>query len=357
MMKKILTAIIAACLCMAASGQSHDSRPTFQGQGADGFKRWVDERIVFDADAKAEGIRGRVTLQFTVEADGSLDKVKVLRGLDPRLDAEAVRVVSSSPRWEWHTDKPKPLTYTFPVIFQDDTPNPYPFDEFEYAGRRETEKLRIYSVSHGSIVIKAPFHTILIDPVMDMGRKKLMYGWFKTPAFTVLLTHEHGDHLSKKTIDYLTDGVKPKYYGIFGSRKAVEALGQGTVLENGDTVSVNYDRVHIKAVPAYNTTKSHRRFHPKGKGNGYLIETGDLVIYVAGDTELIPEMKKLGKVDIAILPVNQPYTMTPEQCIEAAKLIKPRVLIPYHMGDTDIAPVLKAFENSGIRVIYHEELR
>ena len=356
-MKKFITSIIAACFCIAVSGQYHEAKPTFQGQDAKGFKEWVDERIVFDADAKAEGIRGKVMLQFTVESDGSLDNVKVLRGIDPRLDAEAVRVVSSSPRWEWHTENPKPVTYTFPVIFTDDTPNPYPFDEFEYTGKRGKEKLTIYSVSHGSIVIKIPFRSIIIDPVMDMKGEKLMYGWFKTPGITVLLTHEHGDHLNKATIEYLADGVNPKQFEIFGNRKAIDALGQGTVLDNGDTVSVNTGRVHIKAVPAYNTTRGHRLFHPKGNGNGYLIETGDIVIYVAGDTEVIPEMKTLGKVDIAILPVNQPYTMTPEQCIKAARIIRPKVLIPYHMGNTDMTPVMKAFEDSDIQVIFHESLR
>lgn len=365
-MKKFSSSIGVVCFCVALSGQNtrianekvyvdgYVAKPTFQGQDANGFKKWVDERIVFDPEARAEGIRGRVTLQFTVEADGSVDNVKLMRGLDPRLDAEAVRVVSSSPKWEWHVDNPKPCTYTFSVIFKDDTPNPYPFDEFEYNGFRGKEKLRIYSVSHGSIVITIPSLSIFIDPVMNLGGKKLTYGWFKGNASSILLTHEHGDHLCKDAVDYLTRGAR---FDLFGNRKAIEILGQGTVLNNGDTVSVKYGKVHIKAVPAYNTTKDHLKFHPKGNGNGYLIEIGGLVIYVAGDTEVIPEMKELGKVDIALLPVNQPYTMTPDQCIRAAKIIHPKVLIPYHMGDTDMTPVLKTFEHSDIKVIFHEELR
>lgn len=356
----IIISIIMTFLCMTASGQYstyHEPRPTFLGQDASGFKKWVDERIVYDPEAKAEGLSGRVTLSFTVDTDGSVNNVKLLRGIDPRLDEEAVRVVSSSPRWEWPADDPKPVTFTFAVIFNNDTPNPYPLDEFEYDGKNGKEKLSIYSVSHGSVVIKMPFHSIFIDPVMDMGEKKLMYGWFRYNKSTVLLTHEHGDHLSKDAVDYLSVGSEPNYFKIFGNRKAIDILGRGSALSNGDTVSVANGRVHIKAVPAYNTTRDHLKFHPKGNGNGYLIETGGLVIYVAGDTEVIPEMKKLGKVDIALLPVNQPYTMTPDQCIKAAKIIKPKVLIPYHMGETDITPILKAFENSGIKVIFHEELR
>ena len=268
---------------------------------------------------------------------------------------EAVRVVSSSPKWERHVDNPKQVTCTFPVIFESDVPNPYPFDEFEYKDQWGNQKLRIYSVTHGSIVITSHSSTILIDPVMDMGGKKYQYGWFKGGASSVLITHEHGDHFSREAIDYLASGNER--FSVYGNRKSIEALGEGTVLNNGDTLTVNDGKVHVTAVPAYNTTKDHSKFHPEGNGNGYLLEIGDLVIYVAGDTEVIPQMKELGKVDIAILPVNQPYTMTPEQCIKAAKIIKPKVLIPYHMSETDMAPVLKALKHSSTRVILHEELR
>ena len=342
------------------SNGSAQPRPTFQGQDADAFSKWVDEKKVYDPSANAEGVDGRVTLQFTVEADGSVDKVKLLRGIDPRLDEEAGRVVSSSPKWEWHVDNPKPITYTFPVIFKSDVPNPYPFDEFEYEWKEKKESLKIYYVTHGSIVIKSRFTTILVDPVMKLGGKTYQYGWFKAAASAVLVTHEHHDHLSSEAVDYVLDRSNAggnRKVGIYGNRKSIEALGKGSVLNNGDTLSLDYGRVHITAVPAYNTTKDHMKFHPRGNGNGYLIKVGNLVIYVAGDTEVIPEMKTIGKVDIAILPVNQPYTMTPEQCVKAAKIINPKVVIPYHMGETDITPVLKAFENSDIRVLFHEELR
>lgn len=240
------------------------------------------------------------------------------------------------------------------------SPCPYPVDEFEYTGDRGPEKLRIYSVFHGSIAIGTPSHTIVIDPVMEMGGRKFSYEWFRSGCGTILITHEHGDHLNVAAIDYLTSGAQPKdgaLFDIYGNGKSIEALGKGEVLCNGDTLSVDHGRILIKAAAAYNTTRDHRKFHPKGNGNGYLIEVGDLVIYVAGDTEVIPEMRKLGKVDIAILPVNQPYTMTPQQCIKAARIISPKVLIPYHMGETDMTPVLKAFEGTDVKVIFHEELR
>lgn len=97
-----------------------EERPTFMGGDANEFSKWVNKRLVYPEIAKENGVQGRVTLQFTVEKDGSVTKVKVLRGIDPSLDKEAVRVVSSSPKWApgKQRDRAVPVTYTFPVYFQ-----------------------------------------------------------------------------------------------------------------------------------------------------------------------------------------------------------------------------------------------
>ncbi|MBE6231649.1 MAG: energy transducer TonB [Bacteroidales bacterium] len=97
-----------------------EKRPSFQGGDANTFSKWVNQRLVYPEIAKENGVQGRVTLQFTIEKDGTLTKVKVLRGVDPSLDKEAVRVVSSSPKWTpgKQRDRSVPVTYTFPVIFQ-----------------------------------------------------------------------------------------------------------------------------------------------------------------------------------------------------------------------------------------------
>ena len=95
----------------------------------------------------------------------------------------------------------------------------------------------------------------------------------------------------------------------------------------------------LEAVPAYNTTAGREMFHPKGNGNGYVLTMDSLRIYIAGDTEDIPEMASLKDIDIAFLPVNQPYTMTVEQCVKAAGIIKPKVLIPYHFSKTDVSSI------------------
>lgn len=97
-----------------------EKKPSFQGGDANTFSKWVNQRLVYPEIAKENGVQGRVTLQFTVEKDGTVTKVKVLRGVDPSLDKEAVRVVSSSPKWTpgKQRDRSVPVTYTFPVIFQ-----------------------------------------------------------------------------------------------------------------------------------------------------------------------------------------------------------------------------------------------
>ncbi len=97
-----------------------EEKPSFQGGDANQFSKWVNQRLNYPEIAKENGVQGRVTLQFTVEKDGSVTKVKVLRGVDPSLDKEAVRVVSQSPKWKpgKQRDRAVPVTYTFPVIFQ-----------------------------------------------------------------------------------------------------------------------------------------------------------------------------------------------------------------------------------------------
>ena len=97
-----------------------EEKPSFQGGDANQFSKWVNSRLQYPEIAKENGVQGRVTLQFTVEKDGTVTKVKVLRGVDPSLDKEAVRVVSMSPKWKpgKQRDRAVPVTYTFPVIFQ-----------------------------------------------------------------------------------------------------------------------------------------------------------------------------------------------------------------------------------------------
>jgi len=122
-------------------------------------------------------------------------------------------------------------------------------------------------------------------------------------------------------------------------------------MKNGDVNTV--EGLTVEAVPAYNII--HQRapgmpFHPKGMGNGYVITFGDVRVYIAGDTENIPEMKGLKNIDIAFLPMNVPYTMTPEMVADAAKAFNPKILYPYHFSETDTSKIVDLLKNEKIEV-------
>ena len=188
--------------------------------------------------------------------------------------------------------------------------------------------LTITFIGHGTLMMKYGGKVVHIDPVS----KEADYS--KLPkADIVLVTHEHYDHLDLKAIEQVR---KPDTQFVV-TEKVAQQLKGGIVMKNGDTRTV--EGLRIEAVPAYNI--KHMRspgmpFHPKGTGNGYIVTFGDTRVYIAGDTENTPEMKALKGIDIAFLPMNLPYTMTPEMVADAAKAFRPKVLYPYHYGDTDV---------------------
>ncbi|MDE6011646.1 MAG: MBL fold metallo-hydrolase, partial [Prevotella sp.] len=134
---------------------------------------------------------------------------------------------------------------------------------------------------------------------------------------------------------------------VYTNKSVNGMIHRGLILNNGDSITYA-DDIRIWAVPAYNTTEGREQFHPKGRDNGYILSLDGLRIYIAGDTEDIPEMDNLKDIDIAFLPCNQPYTMTIDQLVKTAKAIKPKVLFPYHFGDTPINQVLIKLNGSGI---------
>ena len=185
-------------------------------------------------------------------------------------------------------------------------------------------------IKHGTLAITFKGNWIHVDPVMDLG-KPTVYSAEFPKADAILITHEHGDHLDEHAINSLSNSDTR----LIMNYKSWDKIGHGDVMENGDRGSLP-GRGIIVAVPAYNTTQGREQFHPKGNGNGYVLSLDGLRIYIAGDTENIPEMAELEDIDVAFLPVNQPYTMTVEQCVAAASIIAPKVLIPYHFGQTDL---------------------
>ena len=203
--------------------------------------------------------------------------------------------------------------------------------------------LKITFIGHGTLMISFDGKIIHIDPVSQLADYTAL-----PKADLILITHHHGDHLDPQAIHILRkDNTK-----LIQTEMCREKIPWGTVMKNGDVKTVQ--DLEIKAVPAYNI--QHMRspghpFHPKGEGNGYVITFGDKRIYIAGDTENIPEMKALEDVDAAFLPMNLPYTMTPDMVADAAKSFRPKILYPYHYGDTDTSSLLELLKDEeGIEV-------
>ncbi|MDD3981496.1 MAG: MBL fold metallo-hydrolase [Spirochaetales bacterium] len=201
--------------------------------------------------------------------------------------------------------------------------------------------LAISFLGHGSLAMELGDFVIYIDPVSD-------YGVFsKYPkADLILVTHEHADHLDAGVIKTLS---KPATRLIL-SPPARTKLGAGEILHHGQKHNILLpgwnSEIEIEAVPAYNISQGRTHFHPKERrDNGYILAVGTLRIYLAGDTEDIPEMSDLGRIDIAFLPMNQPYTMLPEQTAAAALRIKPSILYPYHFGGSDTEKLVKLLED------------
>ena len=125
----------------------------------------------------------------------------------------------------------------------------------------------------------------------------------------------------------------------------------GTVMKNGETKKLGVWT--LEAVPMYNLKRgpsAGQLFHDKGRGNGYVVTYGGLRIYIAGDTEGIPEMRALKNIDVAFVPMNLPYTMPPEEAAEAVKAFHPKIVYPYHFGESDLTVFSKALAGTGIDV-------
>ena len=150
---------------------------------------------------------------------------------------------------------------------------------------------------------------------------------------------EH-DHLHKGILEILIVHV--------GLDHGVDLLFD-QIMTNGDKMDLRED-IRIEAVPAYNTAEGREKFHPKGRDNGYILTLDGLRIYIAGDTEDIPEMADIKDIDIAFLPCNQPYTMTPEQLVKAAKTIAPKVVFPYHYSSTDVSGIKDMLTGINVKI-------
>jgi gluconolactonase len=198
--------------------------------------------------------------------------------------------------------------------------------------------LRITFIGHGTLMFTYDGKVIHVDPVS----READYSTLPKADF-ILVTHEHGDHLDAKAVEKIREpGTK-----VVLTQTCAERLDGRIVMHNCDVKTVA--GLKIEAVPAYNIVhkrSSGQPFHPRGRGNGYVITFGDKRVYVAGDTENTPEMKKLKDIDIAFLLMNVPYTMTPEMVADSARAFKPEILYPYHYGQTDPSRLIDLLRDS-----------
>nr|WP_295889263.1 MBL fold metallo-hydrolase [uncultured Devosia sp.] len=193
--------------------------------------------------------------------------------------------------------------------------------------------ITVHPVEHASLVLGFGGETIYVDPVGGA----VLYEGLPAPT-AILVTHGHGDHFDIPTLEVIA-GTAP----ILTSQEVFDRLPEAlkanaSAIANGEDVSLN--GMIVRAVAAHNVSADRMRYHPVGVGNGYVIALGDKLVYVAGDTEPTDEMLRLRDIEIAFLPMNLPYTMSPDQAVEALNVFKPRIAYPYHYSGSDLS-VLK----------------
>lgn len=215
----------------------------------------------------------------------------------------------------------------------------------------QTKSVIVKPINHGTLVLESTDFTLYIDPVG--GAEKFLD---EGKAHFILITDIHGDHLNIKTLEDLDLSnatlIAPKAV----VEKLPKTIAKTIVTLNNDE-SFSPDGISIEAIPMYNLRKEALKFHPKGRGNGYIITVDNQRIYISGDTEDITEMRNLKNIDIAFVCMNLPYTMTETSAASAVLDFKPRQVYPYHYRGTDGFSDINTFktmiesENTEIKVI------
>lgn len=338
---------ILAALCCLFGCSTH--KTTYQSLSADDYEKAIADPAVVRLDVRtaeeyAEShIEGAINLDvknadFGSMAEATLPKDKLiavncLGGKRSKAAAEILtgkgfKVIELDPGYKGWTDAGKAVTREEADLFR--TPG--------------GTLIYMYCIKHGSVKMRIGDKWLYVDPVTDRAKPLTDYSGMPK-ADIILITHEHGDHLDAKAIAQLT---KQGTIVIANPSSSEQLGGKTEVMANGDSKTIG--NMQIEAVPAYNSSADKQQFHPKGRDNGYVLTIDGFRIYLAGDTEDIDEMRNLSNIDVAFLPCNLPYTMTPEQAANAARLVKPRVLFPYHYGQTEIGRVAELLQGSGIEV-------
>jgi len=202
--------------------------------------------------------------------------------------------------------------------------------------------VEIFFIGHGSLMFRTGEYVIHVDPVRSSGSYDNL-----PKAALILVTHEHYDHLDTSLINILK---KPSTLMFSNAATAIMVPWTKVMKPGDERIAGN---IKVEAVYAYNIVNERSKgnpYHPRGVGNGYILTIGDKRFYIAGDTENTPEMKSLKEIVVAFLPMNLPYTMTPEMVADAAKAFKPGILYPYHFGDTDTQKLVDLLKGTDIEV-------
>jgi L-ascorbate metabolism protein UlaG (beta-lactamase superfamily) len=189
--------------------------------------------------------------------------------------------------------------------------------------------IMVNPVEHASFVMTTPGLVIYNDPVGGGAKYEGM-----PPAALVLITHEHQDHFDPETLAAIVGAdtklvVNPSVM----EKLPADLKGKATSIGNGQDATIG--SVAIEAIPAYNITEDRKKYHPQGRDNGYVLTIGDRRVYIAGDTEDIPEMRALKDIHLAFVPMNLPYTMDETQASSAVAEFKPAFVYPYHYKGSD----------------------
>ena len=201
--------------------------------------------------------------------------------------------------------------------------------------------VKITPIRHASMMIQAGGKVIQVDPWSQGNYDGI------PQADLILITDIHPDHLDAPLIAKLSKSDT----AIIAPEAVAKTVTQAKVLHNGD--STTWEGWKIEAVPMYNLKRGPsegKLYHDKGRGNGYILTYGGMRFYIAGDTEGVPEMRALKNIDVAFIPMNLPYTMTPEEAADAVRAFHPKIVYPYHYKGSDTKVFAKALDGTGIDV-------
>jgi L-ascorbate metabolism protein UlaG (beta-lactamase superfamily) len=199
--------------------------------------------------------------------------------------------------------------------------------------------VQIIPIQHASLYLKAAGKVMYVDPAQGSydGLPQADY---------ILITDIHGDHMAPAVVDK----IKKASTVIVAPKAVAEKFPGAVVMANGDKKTVG--EFEVEAIPMYNLKPAADGtvYHTKGRGNGYIVTFGGKHFYFAGDTEGTPEMRALKNIDVAFIPMNLPYTMTPQDAADAVRAFHPAVVYPYHYRGQDTTIFAKALAGTGIDV-------